>query len=34
MKQNGASPLKIRENIDKQYKKDGVKATPTPMPSA
>lgn len=34
MKQNGASPLKIRKNIDKQYKKDGVKATPTPMPSA
>ena len=34
MKQNGASTLEIREYIDKQYKKEGINATPTPMPSA
>lgn len=32
MKQNGASPLEIREYVDKQYKKDGINGTPTPMP--
>lgn len=34
MKQNGASTLEIREYIDKQYKKEGINVTPTPMPSA
>ncbi|MGG0185250.1 PCYCGC motif-containing (lipo)protein [Bacillus rhizoplanae] len=34
MKQNGASTLEIRQNIDKQYKKEDIKGTPTPMPSA
>ncbi|MFF2884825.1 PCYCGC motif-containing (lipo)protein [Bacillus toyonensis] len=34
MKQNGASILEIREYIDKQYKKEGINATLTPMPSA
>lgn len=33
MKQNGASTLEIRQYIDKQYKKEDVKVTPTPMPS-
>ncbi|MED0961029.1 PCYCGC motif-containing (lipo)protein [Bacillus paramycoides] len=32
MKQNGASPLEIREYFNKQYKKDGINVTPTPMP--
>ncbi|EJS66846.1 hypothetical protein ICY_04838 [Bacillus cereus BAG2X1-3] len=34
MKQNGTSTLEIREYIDKQYKKEGINATSTPMPSA
>lgn len=34
MKQNGASTLEIRQYIDKQYKKEDIKATSTPMPSA
>ncbi len=34
MKQNGASPLEIREYFDKQYKKDGRNVTPTPLPSS
>lgn len=33
MNQNGASTLEIRQYIDKQYKKEGIKVTPTPMPS-
>lgn len=34
MKQNGASILEIREYIDKQYKKEGIIVTPTPMPNS
>ncbi|PGB01079.1 PCYCGC motif-containing (lipo)protein [Bacillus toyonensis] len=33
MKQNGASILEIRQNIDNQYKKENIKGTPTPMPN-
>ncbi|MEN1937419.1 PCYCGC motif-containing (lipo)protein [Paenibacillus sp. 102] len=34
MNQNGASTLEIRQYIDKQYNKEGISVTPTPMPSA
>ncbi|KZD36336.1 putative lipoprotein [Bacillus cereus] len=34
MKQNGASTLEIREYIDKQYKKEGINVTPTPIPNS